>query len=42
MRSSPSFLDEMYSKFNLREDTFNLGTVFCTSIDYERYPKKTN
>ena len=29
MRSSPSFLDEMYSKFNLREDAFNLGTVFA-------------
>ena len=27
MRSSPSFLDEMYSKFNLREDAFNLGTA---------------
>ena len=27
MRSSPSFLDEMYSKFNLRDDAFNLGTA---------------
>ena len=27
MRSSPSFLDEMYHKFNLRDDAFNLGTA---------------
>lgn len=27
MRSSPSFLDEMYDKFNLRDDAFNLGTA---------------
>ena len=26
-RNSPSFLDEMYSKFNLRDDAFNLGTA---------------
>ena len=25
MRNSPSFLDEMYSKFNLKEDSFNRG-----------------
>ena len=25
MRNSPSFLDEMYSKFNLKEDAFNRG-----------------
>ena len=25
MRNSPSFLDEMYSKFNLKEDSFNAG-----------------
>jgi len=27
MRSSPSFLDKMYDKFNLRDDAFNLGTA---------------
>ena len=27
MRSSPSFLDEMYNKYNLRDDAFNLGTA---------------
>ena len=26
-RQSPSFLDEMYNKFNLRDDAFNLGTA---------------
>ena len=26
-RNSPSFLDEMYHKFNLRDDAFNLGTA---------------
>ena len=25
-RNSPSFLDEQYNKFNLRDDSFNLGT----------------
>ena len=33
MRSSPSFLDEMYDKFNLREDAFNLGTAASSSIN---------
>jgi len=27
MRSSPSFLDKMYDKYNLRDDSFNLGTA---------------
>ena len=27
MRSSPSFLDKMYDKYNLRDDAFNLGTA---------------
>ena len=26
-RQSPSFLDEQYNKFNLRDDSFNLGTA---------------
>jgi len=27
MKNSPSFLDEMYHKYNLRDDAFNLGTA---------------